>query len=104
MRIRRKLFDLILEIALRDQLTDNQLANCLRTSRTRASTLLHGHIERFNSETLIDILARLGVDIDVCVFRRRPYLRTNVRNPRSGWKPLPGFAYDRSLGPEGRGG
>jgi len=73
MRIRRKLLDLILEIARRDELSTSQLSNCLRTSRTRASTLLHGHIARFT--------------------RRRGYLRWNIPNPRAGWKPPPGVAH-----------
>jgi predicted XRE-type DNA-binding protein len=35
------------------------------------SNLLHGHIRRFNSETLIDILARLGVTVEVVVAKRQ---------------------------------
>ena len=93
MLVRRKLLDLILGIARRDHLRDYDLASCLRTSRPRASTLLHGHIAHFNSETLIDILARLGVEVDIIVTRRRGYLRWSVRRPRPGWKPPRDFAH-----------
>jgi predicted XRE-type DNA-binding protein len=93
MRIRRQLMELILEIIRRDDLCTSTLANCLYTSRTRASTLVHGHIERFNSETLIDMLARLGVDVDITVTRRRGYLRGYVSRPRPNWKPFPGYAH-----------
>jgi predicted XRE-type DNA-binding protein len=92
MRIRRALLSLILEIARRDQLADYNIANICRTSRPRASTLLHGHIARFNSETLIDILWRLGVTLDVTVVSRRPYLRWSIDAPRPGWRPPPGVA------------
>ena len=92
MRIRRELLRLILEIAQRDSLTDYDIANACRTSRPRASNLLHGHIARFNSETLIDILWRLGVTVDVTVVSRSPYHRWNIDSPRPGWRPIPGFA------------
>jgi predicted XRE-type DNA-binding protein len=93
MRIRRVLMDLTLEIIRRDNLTDSSLANILFTSRTRASTLIHGHIEKFNSETLIDILWRLGVDVDLTITRRRGYHRFHTKSPRPGWKPFPAYAY-----------
>lgn len=94
MRIRRELLRLILEIARRDQLSDYNIAAMCGTSRPRGSNLLHGHIARFNSETLIDILWRLGVTIEITVVRRRPYLRGSILGPkRPGWKPPPGFAW-----------
>jgi predicted XRE-type DNA-binding protein len=93
MRIRHELLRLILEIAQRDSLTDYDIANACRTSRPRASNLLHAHIARFNSETLIDILWRLGVTVDVTVVSRRPYHRWNIDSPRPGWRPIPGFAH-----------
>lgn len=93
MRIRHQLLQLILEIARRDQLKDYNIAAMCGTSRPRGSNLLHGHMALFNSETLIDILARLGVTIEITVVRRRPYLRSYFANPRPGWKPPRGFAY-----------
>jgi predicted XRE-type DNA-binding protein len=79
MRVRKILFDMARDIAERDALRDYDLAQMLRTSRTRASTLLHGHIEKFNSETLIDILARLGVTIQPTIVRVVPYLKRRSR-------------------------
>jgi predicted XRE-type DNA-binding protein len=80
MRVRKILFDMALDIAQRDALRDYDLASMLGTSRTRASNLLHGHIKKFNSETLIDILARLGVTIEPAVLRAGPYRK---RRPRA---------------------
>jgi len=93
MIIRNRLFDMILEIVQRDQLGDQTLAHIINTSRTRASALIHGYIVEFNTETLIDILARLGVTIDVTVTRTQPYARRHFANPRRGWKPFPGMVY-----------
>lgn len=94
MRVRRELMRLAREIINRDRLADYDIARMCRTSRPRASTLIHGHIHLFNSETLIDILARLGLSLDVVVTRKRPYLRRIPSNPRPGWKPPPGFVGD----------
>jgi len=52
--------------------------------------LLAGRAELFNSETLVDILWRLGADVDVEVTGRHPYRRFVFANPRPGWKPWPG--------------
>ncbi len=87
MRIRRELLRLFLDIVQRDGLRPGEIALACRTSRQRASDLLHGHIARFNSETLIDILWRYGVTVDVVVTQRRPYLRHKFRHPRPGWTP-----------------
>src|SRR5688500_20390273 len=84
MIIRNRLFDMILEIVQRDQLGDQTLAHIINTSRTRASALSHGYIVEFNTETLIDILARLGVTIDVTVTRTQAYARRPLANPRPG--------------------
>jgi len=93
MRIRRALMRLFLDLAERDGLRDSEIAIACRTSRQRASDLLHGRIARFNSETLIDILWRYGVTVDVIVSERRTYLRYKFRHPRPGWKPPPDHAY-----------
>ena len=87
MRIRRELMRLFLDMAQRDTLRDSEIALACRTSRQRASDLLHNHIARFNSETLIDILWRYGVTVDVVVTQRRPYLRHNFPRPRPRWQP-----------------
>jgi predicted XRE-type DNA-binding protein len=87
--VRRALLDLILDIAARDKLDQWALAHCVGMTRPRASNLLHRHIRKFNSETLIDVLARLGVRVELTVVERRRYLRWNARNPRPGWRPPP---------------
>ncbi|MEX2177795.1 MAG: XRE family transcriptional regulator [Gemmatimonadaceae bacterium] len=93
MFIRRMLFDLILEIVRRDQLGDYALAHVINTSRTRASSLIKGQIVSFNTETLIDILARLGVSVEIRVARVQLYARHHVSRPRPGWKPFPNTVY-----------
>ena len=88
MRIRRELMRLVHEIVERDRLSDYDIADMCRTSVPRGSNLIHGHIERFNSETLIDILWRMGVTVEVVVTNRRPYPRWSPpRNRRPGWRP-----------------
>lgn len=86
MPVRGTLLALILEIAQRDGLDQSALAHCVGMTRPRASNLLHGHIRRFNSETLIDILARLGVTIGVVVAKRQRYARWNIPEPRAGFR------------------
>ena len=39
------------------------LAKCLRISKPQVSDLLRGRIDLFSTDTLIDILARLGVRV-----------------------------------------
>lgn len=85
MQIRRGLFAMIQEIAERDGLDQWTLAWCLGMARTRASWLLSGRIEQFNSETLIDILARLGVTVELRVQGRTTYLRHVPLTPRPGF-------------------
>jgi len=89
MAVRRALLDLILHKAALDGLDQWTIAHCVGMTRPRASNLLNGHIGKFNSETLIDVLARLGVRVELTVVERRSYLRWNVRNPRPRWRPPP---------------
>jgi predicted XRE-type DNA-binding protein len=90
MAVRRAALEMILAIADRDGLTDYALEHCLGMTRPRASNLLHRRIEKFNTETLIDVLARLGVTVELTIVSRRPYLRWRNRNPPAGWRPFPG--------------
>ena len=89
MAVRRALLDLILEITKRDGLDQWGLAHSVGMTRPRASNLLHEHIGKFNSETLVDVLARLGVTVQVTVTERRHYTRWNIARPRGGWRPPP---------------
>ena len=93
MIIRHQLFRMIREIIARDQLGDQALAHIIHTSRTRASALIHGYIDEFNSETLIDILGRLGVTVEITVTQTQRYARYHFARPRRGWKPAPGVVY-----------
>lgn len=89
MRIRRALFQMAVEICARDHLAAADIAHICGTSRNRGHMLLTGRIELFNAETLVDILWRLGVGVEVVVSGRVPYLRYVLANPRPGWKPPP---------------
>ena len=92
MAVRRALLERIEHIIQRDQHTSATLAHCLGMTLPRASNLLHGHIARFNSETLIDVLARLGVSVEVTVVEEKRYHRWNVVPARDGWSLPPHFA------------
>ena len=83
MRIRRTLLDLLLGVAREDQLDWPALVHMFGISQPRASNLLNRHIEKVNSETLIDMLARVGVRVEVRPASRDRYRRFNVP-PRSG--------------------
>lgn len=80
MRIRRDLFSLVLDMAERDHLTADDIADMCGTSRPRAATLLQRKIECFNSETLIDILFRFGVSVGMEITATRPYRRMEFPN------------------------
>ena len=84
---------MILDIVERDRLGDYELAHILNTSRPRASALIHGYVAEFNSETLIDILGRLGVTVDITVTHTQRYARMHFAQPRPGWKRIPGTVY-----------
>jgi len=49
------------------RLTQAETANMLRVSQPRVSDLLRGRIDLFSSDTLIDMLARLGVGVRLVV-------------------------------------
>ena len=83
MRVRGELLDLLLDIAREDQLDWPALVHILGISQPRASHLLNRHIDKFNSETLVDMLARLGVRVEVRPTSRDRYRRFNLL-PRGG--------------------
>ena len=78
-----RLLELLLDVAREDQLNWSALVHIFGISQPRASHLLNRHIEKFNSETLIDMLARIGVRVEVSPASRDRYRRFNVP-PRSG--------------------
>jgi predicted XRE-type DNA-binding protein len=83
MRIRARLLELLLDVAREDQLSWSALVHIFGISQPRVSNLLNRHIEKFNSETLIDMLARVGVRVEVKPASRDRYRRFNLP-PRSG--------------------
>ena len=78
MRIRRTLLDLLLDVVREDHLGWSTLVHIFGISQPRASNLLNRHIEKFNSETLIDMLARVGVRVEVMPVSRDRYRRFNI--------------------------
>jgi predicted XRE-type DNA-binding protein len=77
MRVRGELLDLLLDIAREDQLDWSALVHIFGISQPRVSNLLNRHLGKFNSETLIDMLARLGVRVEVRPASRDRYRRFN---------------------------
>ena len=83
MRIRRALLEHVLRIAERDRLCAADIAHMCGTSRSRATRLLQRQIELFNSESLIDILFRMGVVLELKINETRAYRRMEFDNPRA---------------------
>lgn len=62
--------DLLIEIeriAKTRRLTDAALARVLRVGRRRVDELRRGRLRRFSTDTFIDMLSRLGVDVRLVV-------------------------------------
>jgi predicted XRE-type DNA-binding protein len=62
--------DLLIQVqkAIRSrQLTQAETAKLLRVTQPRVSDLLRGRIDLFSTDTLIDMLARLGVGVRLVV-------------------------------------
>lgn len=53
------------------KLTQTKAANLLRVTQPRVSDLLRGRIDLFSTDTLIDMLARLGVRVRVVLEPQR---------------------------------
>jgi predicted XRE-type DNA-binding protein len=54
------------------RLTQAEAARVLRVTQPRVSDLLRGRIDLFSTDTLIDMLARLGVSVRLVVKPGRP--------------------------------
>ena len=78
---------MLLEVVDRDKLHHTDIARMCRTSRSRAFALLNNRVTLFNSETIIDMLHRLGVTVDIVVSQRRGYPRWDFTRPRPQWRP-----------------
>ena len=75
LRAREQLFDLLLNIVREDELSQCALIHMFKLTKPRASNLAHRHIEKFNCESLIDMLARVGVRLDIAASSRDWYRR-----------------------------
>ena len=73
LRVRAEMM-IALERAIgRLRVTQAQAAKTLGVSQPRVSALLHGRIDLFSADTLIDMLAHLGIDVRIVLKRsRRP--------------------------------
>ena len=82
LRIRHRLLGLVRQEF--DQLGYNQwyLALILGVSQQRIADIYHARFQRFNSETLIAMLERLGVQVDLVVTHRR---RVNFHDDWRRW-------------------
>jgi predicted XRE-type DNA-binding protein len=56
-------------------LTQAEVAKVLRVTQPRVSDLLRGRIDLFSTDALIDMLARLGVRVELVVKRSRRSLK-----------------------------
>ena len=73
--VREQLFDLLLTIVREDELSQCAVQHMFKLTQPRASNLAHRHLEKFNSEALIDMLARVGVRLEIAVASRERYRR-----------------------------
>jgi predicted XRE-type DNA-binding protein len=69
-RVREKLFRLLVEELLRIKVPREVIASALGVHNSRVHAIFAGHIALFNSETLIEMLYRLGVETDVIITER----------------------------------
>lgn len=71
LRIRRELLTLFRDFARREGLRHYHVSVACGCSQPRAWNLLNGPIEQFNSETLINVLARFGFTLALTVKEQR---------------------------------
>ena len=82
LRVRAELM-VALETAIRNLgLTQSRTAALLGVTQPRVSALLGGRIELFSADTLIDMLAKLGIDVRIVLKRSRRRVRTHERGSR----------------------
>jgi predicted XRE-type DNA-binding protein len=71
LRIRRQLMALVREHAERENLEHYHVSRACGFSQPRSWNLLHGPLKLWNSETLINVLARFGYSLELTVTERR---------------------------------
>jgi predicted XRE-type DNA-binding protein len=73
LRVRAEMMVALERAIGRLRVTQAQAAKILGVSQPRVSALLGGRIDLFSADTLIDMLARLGIDVRIVLKRsRRP--------------------------------
>ncbi len=73
LRVRAEMMVALERAIGRLRVTQARAAEILGVSQPRVSALLHGRIDLFSANTLIDMLARLGIDVRLVLKRsRRP--------------------------------
>jgi predicted XRE-type DNA-binding protein len=75
LQVREQLFELLLRVVREDKLGQSALIHMFKLTQPRASNLAHRHVDKFNTDTLIDMLARVGVRVDVAASTRDRYRR-----------------------------
>jgi len=71
LRVRADLMVALEKAIARRRLTQRQAAKLLGVSQPRVSDLLRGRIDLFSVDTLIDMLARLGIGVRLTIRARR---------------------------------
>lgn len=69
LRIRSTLVAALREVIARRELTQVRAAELLGVTQPRISDLVRGRIELFSIDTLVEMLARAGVQVDVRIGR-----------------------------------
>lgn len=69
--MRRALMALVRDCAEREKLEYYHVSRACGFSEPRSWSLLYGPIEQWNSETLIDVLARFGYTLELVVKEQR---------------------------------
>jgi predicted XRE-type DNA-binding protein len=102
---REQLFDILLSIVREDELSQCALMHIFKLTQPRASNLAHRHVESFNCERLIDMLARVGVRLDIAASSRDWYRRWDFGDaarkvyPGQPWGPVRRCSRPGSQGP-----
>jgi predicted XRE-type DNA-binding protein len=78
-------------------LTQTQVATILRVSQPRVSDLRRGRLDLFSTDTLIDMLARLGVRVRVVLKPSRRQLKVAASSMQTGRSKDLRYARERQV-------
>lgn len=71
LQIRSKMMIMIKVLIKERRLTQKKAATVLGVTQPRVSDIVRGRIDRFSVDTLIEMLTRLGIDVEFTAKRRR---------------------------------